>query len=556
MPNRPKDFSVTATAPASDDFQMIDGATNGTRKISAQHGANLRNALAPRGGVAFDGTSGSRVYTALTSQNIGTDSFSVSLIVDMPTSNPGNDRGVFYVGPSSGQNNVARTMYLEFKTAGELALGILGATTSDVRAASWNGFRAAYSGKRVHLLLVRDSSASTIALYVNGVVATPSTNALSSGSDPTWAGLVTSNFFQLGNNSASTQVWDRCIYSASLYNLALTAADVLEIYELGGAVPERFKFGSQAGLYTSDFSVDANAWAGVATRSTVAGNIDSISDGSTSYDNVLRLQQDATNGGGVSRSATRTSFSVGTFQKMFRLTGRYYIPSGQTDINGLRISTGDTTDMWLSGGTVGAWAALDATITKNGTSTSLALFPAKSGSLEYVAANSTDKVYIRDLVLRQVGAVCHLGLADGIGRIARDSSTNKLHAIRTATGVSDVIELDDGVVPYTTPSSANGPVIDTAGALRTDCVLVDVIVKNTTANAISGFGLGMSSGVRDLTYDTDIPANATRILPIKRADLTSLTLGTAPYGLVYFSAASWNSGLVKIVIRFRRERDL
>jgi hypothetical protein len=165
-------------------------------------------------------------------------------------------------------------------------------------------------------------------------------------------------------------------------------------------------------------------------------------------------------------------------------------------------------------------------------------------------------ITIDNVTIKQVGAVCHLGLADGIGRIARDSSTNKLHAIRTATGVSDVIELDDGVVPYTTPSSANGPVIDTAGALRTDCVLVDVIVKNTTANAISGFGLGMSSGVRDLTYDTDIPANATRILPIKRADLTSLTLGTAPYGLVYFSAASWNSGLVKIVIRFRRERDL
>jgi hypothetical protein len=34
MPNRIKDFSTTATAPASDDFVALDGTTNGSRKIS------------------------------------------------------------------------------------------------------------------------------------------------------------------------------------------------------------------------------------------------------------------------------------------------------------------------------------------------------------------------------------------------------------------------------------------------------------------------------------------------------------------------------------------
>lgn len=35
MPNRIKDFSTTATAPASDDYLVLDGTTNGTRRISA-----------------------------------------------------------------------------------------------------------------------------------------------------------------------------------------------------------------------------------------------------------------------------------------------------------------------------------------------------------------------------------------------------------------------------------------------------------------------------------------------------------------------------------------
>lgn len=33
MPNRIKDFSTTATAPAADDYLVLDGATNGTRRI-------------------------------------------------------------------------------------------------------------------------------------------------------------------------------------------------------------------------------------------------------------------------------------------------------------------------------------------------------------------------------------------------------------------------------------------------------------------------------------------------------------------------------------------
>lgn len=533
MPNRPKDFSTEASAPHSDDFIMVDGATNATRKLAPSKWlAAHRNALAPRGGVAFDGTSGSRILSTLTNQNLLTDSFSVSMLVDIPTSNPTTDRGLFYLSSNAGLNNVPRATTAEFKTSGQIAFFISGATTSDTRGKTYLNFRSDFSGKRVHLLFVRDAATPTGALYVNGVLRASSSDDIT-GSDPTWAGSVTSTYFVLGNNASSAQVWDRCIYSASLYNLALTQADVTEIYELGGAVPERFKFGSQANLFSGDTANFAGGTAG-AWVAVAGGSIAIVAN---------KLQYTHPSGAAYGIQAP---FALAG-GKAFRIKFTHRLVSGVAMVGGVGLTGSGTPGVptWTSTGTT---AQFD----------NVGIMSANpDGALYMLAAGlGTGEVYeFDDFSVTRVGAVCHLRLSDGIGRVLRDSSTNKLHALRTVAGVSDVIELDDGVYPQLA-LTANGELLDTAGVLRTDAVLVDVVVKNTTANAVTAFGLGMSSGVRNLTYETNIPANSTVILPINRADLAGLTVGTAPYGRVYYSAASWNSGSLNLSIRYRRERDL
>lgn len=569
MPNRPKDFSVTATAPASDDFLILDGATNSTRKLSALHLANTRNALAPRGGVAFDGTSGTKAKCSLTGQLIGADNFSVTLAFKVPTVNPASNAVLCEISSAIGAGDQANSVLAYIETSGRLRFLMYGDTTvANYRDTPSLNITSSHAGKVAHLVFGRN--AAGLFCFINGVAQTFGTDA-TGGTQPTWATTsVTSTYFYVGH--ASGTIFAGTIYSATLYNLALTQADVTEIYELGGAVRERDKFGSQVARYTSDFSAGLdgfNAAGGGYATLTCSGNVDTSADGASipPSDDWQRADQSGT---GRITYYSNSSAGLAVYQKTMRITGSIFIPAGSTVTHmvvGFEV-VNTTNEGYISTGGLGFIAGSVVALTPGSTTnfnvTAINTAAGSTRAIYFVASNSAgvaqnytaQKVYVKNVVVRQVGAVCHLRLSDGIGRVLRDSSTNKLHALRTVAGVSDVIELDDGVVPYTTPSSANGPVIDTAGALRTDCVLVDVIVKNTTANAITGFGLGMASGVRDLTYDTDIPANATRILPIKRADLTGLTLGTAPYGLVYFSAASWNSGLVNIVIRYRRERDL
>ena len=400
---------------AAQDY-VIGALTTGASVSSAV------NTRAPRSGLAFDGTSGARVFSALTGQNVGTDSFSVSVFVDIPTSNPTVDRGVWYVGPASGQANVARTIYMEFKTAGELAISILGATTSDVRTATWNGFRAAYSGKRIHLLIVRDSTTSTIALYVNGIALTPNFNGVVSGSDPTWAGLVTSNFFQLGNNAAGAQVWDRCIYSASLYNLALSQADVTEIMELGGAVPERYKFGSQAFSGRGAFINNGN-YTGFGSA-TAAGFTAAYS------------AYPADGNGPINRAVVRGN--------VFRVRGTLTLNSGTLSVAEARFFTSvENTQLGsiaLTGGN------FDFTLATSGSSPT----GSNNGVSVRIGSLGAANITVSSVVVDQLGAVVHLPLNDNAGLIAYDSSTNALNATITATGVtwvlppSKVVQVVDG----------------------------------------------------------------------------------------------------------------
>jgi len=124
--------------------------------------------------------------------------------------------------------------------------------------------------------------------------------------------------------------------------------------------------------------------------------------------------------------------------------------------------------------------------------------------------------------------------------------------------VSDSVE---GNVPQTA-LTANGELIGTAGTAPIDATIILVTLRNTTANDVTGFALGSTSGGYELTPRTDIPANSTRVLALTIPYMADLTQGSytgglgVAYGRVYYSATTWNSGSLNVSIRYRRERGI
>jgi hypothetical protein len=541
---------------AEGDLAIYRGTSGNWDRIPAAvvmgvHAA-LRNNLTPRGGAYVDGTGSARIASTLTGQTIDVDPFSVVLVIDVPLANPAIGRGMFAISENIGApTSPTRAFISELSTNGDLWFTIIGtASNGDYNRATITGFRALYAGKTVILSVVRPA-AGNLLVYANAVSLTPTYS--SGGTPPGWQTQLSSTYFSVGYQN-TTEIWDGAIRSASLYNLPLTAADVAEINELNGAVPFRFQFGN-INFYSSNFTANADAWTTVGA--TASGNIDSVNG----VDNTLRVHASGETGQHVGR---RTGAYAA--KKRFRIRGSIYIPVGQTNLNSVYLmfsGSNNSATTWIPNSGAVSWTPnaawqtieLDATLAPGFNASNLSFY--MNNGVTFTGANSpTDDVfYLYGVKVAQLGAIVHLPMDDGCGRQFMDKSSNKLHAIASASGISHMVELDEAAYVQTA-LTANGELLDTAGVLRTDAVLLDVIVKNTTANQVYGFGIGMSSGVRDLTYETDIPANSVVVLPIKRADLAGLTVGTAPFGRAYYSAASWNSGSLNISIRYRRERDL
>ena len=207
----------------------------------------------------------------------------------------------------------------------------------------------------------------------------------------------------------------------------------------------------------------------------------------------------------------------------------------------------------------GAWqTGVKLIADQNLTATNIGIFGASTINGTTQSTVAAGKIIaVKNITIRILGPIAKWSIRSG--RILPDVSTNKLNGIAVA-GVTPVTDEFHGSV-IQIALTANGELIDTAGIIPTDSVLEDVVVRNTTGNAITGFALGMTSGADELTYRVDIPANSTVVCSIKRADCAGLTAGTyvmlgATFGRVYYSATTWNSGSLNISVRYRRERGI
>lgn len=162
--------------------------------------------------------------------------------------------------------------------------------------------------------------AGAIDLYYDGAfVETASISAGAGGSLD-----ATTNLYIAGAAALRTASRTSAVY---LFNRALTAAEVLSLYQNG--IAEADKWGSQTAVYTSDFSAGADGWTTTAPNVVFTGNTDGIGG----EDNWLKIEKTVSSGRMYFRKATGAIRN-----KKYRYTGKVNNPAGSA-ITHIRLNT-------------------------------------------------------------------------------------------------------------------------------------------------------------------------------------------------------------------------
>jgi hypothetical protein len=198
------------------------------------------NSLAPRQGLVFDGTAGA-TGTAVT---IGTADLTFSQWVRVP-STVSETRGLFLFSPAGSIGATSLLGYVDSDAT--LNIHITGATSGDRTKQTLSGFVTSYAGKWVNILFTRVGSTWTG--YINGVATTFS--ASTSGTAPTWAGSISGAVVNFGSLGSSGAIYNDAISAINIYNRALSASEVVALYEAGAPSGADYNSASSTLLNTS-----------------------------------------------------------------------------------------------------------------------------------------------------------------------------------------------------------------------------------------------------------------------------------------------------------------
>jgi len=242
MPNiRIKDIPTTASATSSTDFIAIDGATNGTRKLSADSPVFSGNLTAPD---LILGTSGPSVRSSL-----GAKASRQGLIYDGTTAVTATS------GSLGTQFTIAFDVTLSSVAIQQPLLFFSGSGFIGVRITSgalfWSSAGADFTSnipanKTTHVVVVGNGTTATP--YINGVAGATIAYTAS-------VGAITQIGF-VGNPSST-------VGPVRLYNRALTAAEVVSLYEAGTPSGADFNNANNTGFVTGDnstFASDTGFW--------------------------------------------------------------------------------------------------------------------------------------------------------------------------------------------------------------------------------------------------------------------------------------------------------
>ena len=222
----------------------VGDAINVTGSLTAYNGqapSAIRAAASDYAAVAFDGaTSGTRIVSTLTSQNIGTGDMSMWNRFRVFTTT-GTTRYIASLSSSSTSADQARACILYINSIGGLVFYLYGATTSDFRSATIAGFQTLYSGQVVDIVVTR--TGATLKIYINGTDTAYS--EVTGGTPPAWSDTITSTNLFIGQSTGTSNIFSGRIYRSVVFNRALSAGDVTELITTG--VNPADQWGTQTG---------------------------------------------------------------------------------------------------------------------------------------------------------------------------------------------------------------------------------------------------------------------------------------------------------------------
>jgi|GEM_PF-3570476 len=465
---------TTATAPTVGNSVVNKTALDAAIAADA---SSIRAAASDYAAVSFDGTtSGTRVTSMLTGQNIGTGNFSVWARFRVPADS-GVGRGLIQLSSASTAGFVGQEFTLYIRSGGTIAARINGATAADYRISEGGNIITTYAGQVIDVVFTR--SGTTVAMYINGTSIT--LTDVTSGTVPTWADTITSTYCHVGS-ADSTVIFTGRIYRSVVFNRALSASDVTELITSG--VNPADQWGTQTAIYTSDFST-ASTDGFTSSTCTIASNIDSIGG----QDNNLRTTIDGTTGVHLFARAVTLPRA-----KTVRVVADFYRPASNTVVTGV---SAQHYNQYLTLTTTQLVADTWTTITQevrdlavSGSTSALVWFLCNVTGAISVVGNSTDVVYVRNIQVTRIGAIVDLDFTVGTGYQTYDLSSNNLHGTLFG-GVEFMMPRRSAVLYATTSTLGNQQMLGTL-AIPTNAIIEDIIVNSTgvatvsIGNAVSG----------------------------------------------------------------------
>jgi hypothetical protein len=213
---------------------------------------------------------------------------------------------------------------------------------------------------------------------------------------------------------------------AIIYNRALSAAEVLSLYNNGPALADLGA--SQTAVYTSDFSAGTDGFS-VSSGCTLSGNIDGIGG----VDDVLRQTSTAS-----SNSIVKSSVFTASDYKNYTIALMAYRPSANVTATGIRVRDASSNSLNLDNNQLPAdtWTLVSTSLNWTTASTGIRIWMTDASNA--LASTIGDIIYYKTVVIKRVGITGWWDARDAqsdTGQIL-DSSGNKNHAMLPASGAT------------------------------------------------------------------------------------------------------------------------
>lgn len=227
------------------------------------------------------------------------------------------------------------------------------------------------------------------------------------------------------NLGAVSDSWDGFQSHCLAWTRELTATEAKEVStwsSYNSPILYADKDASNTPAYASDFSIGTDGW--VINNAVGSGNSDAVSDGSTSRDDVLKYYADASSSDHFLRRDSVTKNA-----KRYRVDIEYYIPAGQTHVDGFNMQDGYG-NTWIQENTVGAWTSKSFEfVDQPGGAGAIYVVMEDGGSKNFTGANNPndDIIYFSLIKVTPIGCVFELPTSGFGFKTARDMSGNDNH---------------------------------------------------------------------------------------------------------------------------------